>query len=130
MNEIPIPQAILDTVKNNTISDFDLALEVPTYNWEIDIETYSLLPMKDGYKAVMNFYHPGATTPPKYYMLEVEKSEKLMLPNGDHIDCWVLFTDYGGTQPSRFWYTMKDQNFIKMEGQYGKVAIRKSRLFE
>lgn len=118
----------LDSVKDNVVKDLNIQLEVPTYVWEIDLETYSLLPMKKGYQAVMNFYHPGGPAP-AYYTLKVEKDEKLKLPNGEVLDCWVLFTDYGGTQPSRFWYTKKGQNFVKMEGDYGQVKIRKKRLY-
>ncbi len=119
----------LDTLVDNDLTDFKVDLEVPTYNWEIDIETYSLLPMREGYRAVMNFYHPGASTPPGYYLLEVEGSEQVTLPDGSSLDCWVVFTDYGGTQPTRFWYTKKGQNFVKMEGMYNQVAIYKLRVY-
>ncbi len=119
----------LDSVSKNTQMDFELALEQPTYNWEVDLETYSLLPMKKGYHAVMNFYHPGGNTPPGFYHLKVTGSEKLKLPNGKSLDCWVIFTDYGGTQPTRFWYTKKGQNFVKMEGQYNQMTILKERIF-
>lgn len=119
----------LDSVANNQQRDFKLDLIEPTYNWEVDLETYSLLPMKEGYHAVMNFYHPGGQTPPKYYHLKVTGSEKLILPDGREMDCWIVFTDYGGTQPTRFWYTKAGQNFVKMEGTYNRMTIRKERLF-
>lgn len=119
----------LDTVADNSLSDFAVPLSVPTYNWEIDLETYSLLPMREGYRAVMNFYHPGGS-PPGYYLLEVKGTEQLALPGGQMLDCWVLFTDYGGRQPTRFWYTKGTQQFIKMEGQYQHLKIRKVRLMD
>lgn len=119
----------LDTATNNSAAEFKLTLNTPTYNWEIDLETYSLLPMRTNYTAVMNFYHPGSSTPPDYYTLKVVGSEKLRLPDGRQLDCWILFTDYGGTQPSHFWYTKKGQNFVKMEGKYNQLTIRKERIF-
>ena len=119
----------LDSVVNNQKAQFNLTLEEPTYNWEVDLETYSLLPMKAGYEAVMNFYHPGGSTPPKFYKLKVEGEDKVELPNGGFIDCWVIFTDYDGTQPTRFWYSKKQQNFIKMEATFNNVTIKKVRLF-
>ncbi len=119
----------LDSVSDNSQKDFELELTEPTYNWEVDLETYSLLPMRKGYHAVMNFYHPGGSTPPGFYHLKVTGSEKLRLPNGKLMDCWVVFTDYGGSQPTRFWYTKKGQNFVKMEGQYNQMTIRKERIF-
>lgn len=66
---------------------------------------------------------------PAFYNLKVEGGDKLTLPNGETLDCWVIFTDYGGTQPTRFWYTKKGQNFVKMEGQYNQVKIYKTRLY-
>lgn len=119
----------LDSANDNKQKDFELKLNEPTYNWEIDIETYSLLPMKEGYHAVMNFYHPGASTPPNYYHLKVIGSEEIVLPDKRTMDCWIVFTDYGGTQPTRFWYTKKGQNFVKMEGKYNQLTILKERIF-
>lgn len=120
----------LDSVQNNARKDFNLPLDMQTYNWEIDLETYSLIPMKAGYQVAMPFYHPGSPSVPKYYLLKVEGSEKLKMPNGQVLDCWIIFTDYGGTQPTRFWYTKKGQNFVKMEGQYNQLKIHKVRLFD
>lgn len=119
----------LDSATDNKQKDFSLALNEPTYNWQIDLETYSLLPMKKGYHAVMNFYHPAAQTPPKYYHLKVIGSEELVLADKRKMDCWIVFTDYGGTQPSRFWFTKKGQNFVKMEGQYNRLTILKERIY-
>lgn len=118
----------LDSAKENSKTDFSLELSEPTYNWEVDLETYSLLPMKKGYEVVMNFYHPGGSAP-GFYHLKITGSEKLKLPNGKMLDCWILFTDYGGSQPTRFWYTKKGQNFVKMEATYNTLKIRKVRLF-
>lgn len=119
----------LDSASDNKKEGFQLVLDEPTYNWEIDLETYSLIPMKAGKEVVMNFYHPGGTTPPKFYKLKVEGEDKIELPNGKWLDCWVVFTDYGGSQPTRFWYTKKDQNFVKMEANFNGMIIRKVRLF-
>ena len=119
----------LDSADNNKQKGFRLDLKTPTFNWEIDLETYSLLPMKKDYHAVMNFYHPGGSTGPKYYHLKVIDSEKLLLPDGSKVDCWIVFTDYGGTQPTKFWYTKKGQNFVKMEGKFNKVSVNKRRIF-
>ena len=119
----------LDTANDNSKVDFSLPLEESTYNWEIDLETYGLIPMRKGYEAVMNFYHAGGSTPPAFYSLKVEGSEKVALPDGSELDCWVLFTDYRGTQPTRFWYTKKGQNFVKMEGRYNQLTIHKVRIF-
>lgn len=119
----------LDSVVDNQQKDFELKLNEPTYNWEIDIETYSLLPMTEGYHAVMNFYHPGGNASPNYYHLKVIGSEEIVLPDKRKIDCWIVFSDYSGVQPTRFWYSKKGQNFVKMEGKYNQLTIRKERIF-
>ncbi|MEO1097320.1 MAG: hypothetical protein AAFX57_06145, partial [Bacteroidota bacterium] len=61
--------------------------------------------------------------------VEVERSEELELPGGSKLDTWVLFIDYNGTQPTRFWYTKETQDFVKMEGDYNGTKIVKARLF-
>ncbi|MBO3699577.1 hypothetical protein [Roseivirga sp. E12] len=119
----------LDTVTDNNRKDFALVLDQPTFNWQIDLETYSLLPMEEGYHAVMNFYHPGSQTEPKFYHLKVIGSDMVLLPDSRSMDCWIVYTDYGGTQPTRFWYTKKGQNFVKMEGKYKQLTILKERIY-
>lgn len=119
----------LDTATGNTLSGFKQVLNMPAFNWEIDLTTYAALPMQEGFEAVMPFYHPGGS-PPAYYHIKVEGQEALSLPDGKTLDCWVLFTDYGGRQPTRFWYTKGLQRFVKMEGQYRQLAIQKNRLFD
>lgn len=119
----------LDSAVDNSQKDFELALSEKTYNWQIDLETYSLLPMTEGYHAVMNFYHPGSSSEPKFYHLKVIGSDTIQLPDSRSMDCWIIFTDYGGTQPTRFWYTKQGQNFVKMEGQYQQLTILKERIF-
>lgn len=120
----------LDTVSNNAEAGHKLELEEPIFNFELDLNTFSMLPMKKGYKAVLRFHHPGSkTTKPNWYKIKVEGSEKLKLPGDKELDTWVLFMDYNGTQPTRFWYTKKDQEFVRMEGNYNGVKIYKTRLF-
>ena len=119
----------LDTVKNNAEEGYNLSLEEPVFNFELDLNTFSMLPMRNGYTAVLRFHHPGSkTTKPDWYKIKVEGSEKVRLPGGKELDCWVLFMDYHGTQPTRFWYTKSGQEFVKMEGNYNGVKIYKTRL--
>lgn len=121
----------LDTVSNNAEEGYNLTLEEPVFNFELDLNTFSMLPMQEGYKAVLRFHHPGSkSTKPDWYEIKVEGSEKVKLPGGKELDTWVLFMDYNGTQPTRFWYTKKGQEFVKMEGNYNGVKIYKTRLFE
>ncbi|MEM9859183.1 MAG: hypothetical protein AAF843_17620 [Bacteroidota bacterium] len=120
----------LDTAVNNLEADYSLQLEEPIFNFEIDLETFSALPLTEGYQAVLQFFHPGSTYKgPEWYLISVERSEELVLPSGLRVDTWVLYMDYNGTQPTRFWYTKKGQDFVKMEGDYNGTKIVKTRLF-
>lgn len=120
----------LDTVKNNAEEGYHLDLQEPIFNFELDLETFSMLPLEEGYKAIIQFYHPGGTfIGPAWYEIKVEGSEKLIMPGNKYIDTWVLYMDYNGAQPTRFWYTKGDQKFIKMEGNYNGVTIYKTRVF-
>lgn len=120
----------LDTVSNNAEVGYNLVLDESIFNFEIDLETFSLLPLKENYKAALHFFHPGSTFGgPDWYLIEVIGSEELILPGGKKIDTWILFMDYNGTQPTRFWYTKKNQEFIKMVADYNGTKIYKTRLF-
>lgn len=120
----------LDTATNNLEAEYSLKLDEPIFNFEIDLETFSALPLEEGYQAVLRFFHPGSTyVGPEWYLIRVEKSERLALPSGLYVDTWVLFMDYNGSQPTRFWYTKEGQDFIKMEGDYNGTKIVKARLF-
>ncbi|GAB5410393.1 MAG: hypothetical protein BalsKO_27580 [Balneolaceae bacterium] len=120
----------LDTVKDNSEKGYNLDLEKPIFNFELDLTTFSMLPMREGYRAVLRFHHPGSkTTKPDWYEIKVEGSEKIEIPGEKEVDTWILFMDYNGTQPTRFWYTKEGQEFVKMEGNYNGVKIYKTRLF-
>lgn len=120
----------LDTVSNNAEADYSLELDESIFNFEIDLETFSLLPLKQSYKAALHFFHPGSTFGgPDWYVIEVIGSEELILPGGKKVDTWILYMDYNGTQPTKFWYTKKNQEFIKMVADYNGTKIYKTRLF-
>lgn len=120
----------LDTVSNNAEAGYSLELDESIFNFEIDLETFSLLPLKQSYKAALHFFHPGSTFGgPDWYVIEVIGSEELILPGGKKIDTWILYMDYNGTQPTKFWYTKKNQEFIKMVADYNGTKIYKTRLF-
>ncbi|MEI9809379.1 MAG: hypothetical protein WDO16_16750 [Bacteroidota bacterium] len=49
-----------DSVADAGNKGFKQALTETSYNWELDLETFPLLPLKEGKTFVMNFYHPGS----------------------------------------------------------------------
>jgi len=119
----------LDSAKNNIEKDFSINLPEPTFNFEIDLETFSVLPLAKGKEFAVNFYHAGGSSAPSWYTIKVERSERLDVEGLGNVDTWVLFMDYHGVQPTRFWYTKESHEFIKMEGEFNGTKIYKQRLF-
>lgn len=120
----------LDSVNDNAAADYNLKLDYPVFNFEIDLETFACLPLEKNRKFVIPFFHAGSTySSPKYYHLIVDRDEELTIDGLGKVDTWVLFMDYDGTQPTYFWYTKKDHRFIKMEADYKGVKICKVRKF-
>ncbi len=119
----------LDTAANNLAADYQLELPFPVFNFEIDLETFSILPFEENKTFLLPFFHAGSKSQPAFYVIKVEKLEKLDISGKGAVPCWVLFMDYGGMQPTRFWYTKKDRQFVKMEATYKGANIFKVRKF-
>jgi hypothetical protein len=107
-----------DTVKtNNTQKDFSLNFATPNFNWNLDIETFEMLPLAAGKTFAINFYDAGSGTP-AYIIYKVIGSEILMMPDNHKVDCWMLFneSDYKGQHATQtFWISKKSQEFLKEE---------------
>lgn len=120
----------LDTASNNAAADYSIDLDYPVFNFEIDLETFALLPMKQDAIFAIPFFHAGnAYSPPAYYKMTVEGKESIEIAGIGKKKCWVLFMDYGGKQPTRFWYTADARQFVKMEAEYNGLQIFKIREF-
>jgi hypothetical protein len=113
----------LDSAADNVAADYIQALSEPVFNFEIDLETYSILPFEAGKTIYMPFHHAGSHyTEPGWYKYTVS-SEQINVDGLGEVATWVLHTDYKGTQPTKFWYTKKDRKFIKMEADYKGMKI-------
>lgn len=111
-----------DSVANNKKASFDLQGHTPL-NWELDLETFSLLDLKEGKSFFINFYHPGGRSGPKLYEYKVVGSEKLRMVDGKHVDCWKLRIDYSPKSYAVFYISKKDKEVLKMEEDFG-IGIR------
>jgi len=111
-----------DTVEGNARKAFSLKFDAPNYNWNLDIETFEMLPLAAGKSFLINFYDAGLD-PPKYVLYKVVGSEELVLMNGEKTDCWKLGTD--GTDPrsgaysETYWISKKGHEFLKEEDAFG-----------
>lgn len=120
-----------DTVQGNTSKSFKLALKVPCFNWNLDIETFEQLPMAAGKSFAISFYDAGLGEP-KYELYKVVGSEVLVMLDNTKIDCWKLET--GGKAPNgiaytqTFWLSKKGHEFIKEEDKFGPNMRTKIKL--
>jgi hypothetical protein len=119
-----------DSVAENAKKDLEVISQVPTLNWEDDLEIFSTLPIKKvGQRFIMHFYHPGGRLAPAYYEYAVIGSEKIKSIEERSIDCWQLRIDYGQNRGwAIFWIDKKSQEVLKMQEFFGTGYRYKVRL--
>lgn len=106
-----------DSVLNNSEKGFSLDFKVPNFNWNLDIETFEMLPLAKGKVFAINFYDAGLD-PPEYIIYKVIGSELVKTYGDELVDCWKLSTD--GTHDKEyysetFWISKKTHEFLKEE---------------
>jgi len=109
-----------DTVANNTRKGFTLDFKLPNFNWNLDIETFEMLPLAAGKTFAINFYDAGLS-PPEWVLYKVIGSEIISTLNNEKIDCWKLFTEgeYKGNKFSEtYWISKKDHEFLKEQDSF------------
>lgn len=106
---------------NNKAADFKLAFDRPNYNWNLDIETFEMLPLKAGKTFAIRFYDAGLE-PPAYVTYKVTGSEVLQTLNNQPVDCWKLFTEGDsprGHYSQTFWISKAGHELLKEEDSFG-----------
>ncbi|MFI5161667.1 MAG: hypothetical protein ACHQHN_10345 [Sphingobacteriales bacterium] len=109
-----------DTVVQNLQKAFSLDFKLPNFNWNLDIETFEMLPLAAGKTFVINFYDAGLS-PPEYATYKVIGSEIINMLNNQKVDCWKLFSegDGNGTHYTEtYWISKKNHEFLKEEDSY------------
>ncbi|WP_298733354.1 hypothetical protein [uncultured Chitinophaga sp.] len=110
-----------DTVQGNAQQDFELAFDRPVFNWNLDIETFEMLPLADGKRFAISFYDAGLS-PPAFVLYQVNGSEMLHTLDRRQVDCWKLVTQ--GTDPrgkaysQTFWISKKGHELLKEEDAF------------
>jgi hypothetical protein len=106
-----------DSLAQNRQKGFSLDFKTPNFNWNLDIETFEMLPLGKGKTFAINFYDAGLN-PPRYVIYKVTGSEMLTMLNNEKVDCWKLITegDSKGVHYSEtFWISKKGHEFLKEE---------------
>jgi len=110
-----------DTVVGNAAKGFALDFSKPNLNWNLDIETFEMLPLAAGRAFAINFYDAGLD-PPQYVVYTVTGSEVIQTLDGQQVDCWKLSTE-GQAKTTHYsetyWISKADQEFLKEEDVYG-----------
>ncbi|GGA89196.1 DUF3108 domain-containing protein [Puia dinghuensis] len=110
-----------DTVPDNARKGFSLAFTEPNLNWNLDIETFEMLPLAEGRSFLINFYDAGLD-PPQYQRYTVKGSEKVTLQDGVQMDCWILSTEgkspTGTEYTETYWISKKEHAFLKEEDHF------------
>lgn len=116
------------SLENNSKADFSMEQVAATLNWELDMETFGLLPLQKGRTFRLNFYHPGSKTPPSVYDYTVTGEETLTDVRGEPLECWVLHIQYGDEGDANFWIAKDSRETMKMVERWGKHHRYKVRL--
>lgn len=109
-----------DSVAQNLQKGFSLDFKLPNFNWNLDIETFEMLPLAPGKTFAINFYDAGLD-PPAYVSYHVIGSEVIQTLSNEKTDCWKLATegDYKGTHYSEtYWISKKNHEFLKEEDSF------------
>lgn len=105
----------MDEVPDNVRKGFSVADPGPSYNFETDMELLQMLPLGPGYEVSIPFYDPGLQSP-KRYIFKVAGAERIHMPDGRLVDCWVVTADYGRPDPpTRFWFDKRTQVLLREE---------------
>lgn len=114
-----------DTVASNSSKEFSLDFQSPNLNWNLDIETFEMLPLGAHKVFLINFYDAGLS-PPAEAVYTVTGSE-IINYGGREVDCWKLFTA-GQSQNTKYtetyWISKKDHEFLQEKDEYGDGLYR------
>jgi len=119
-----------DTVAINTQKTFALDFSAPCFNWNLDIETFEMLPLAAGKTFAINFYDAGFGKP-EYVLYKVTGSEVIATLDNQKVDCWKLVneSDNGRRHATQtFWISKKNHEFLKEEDSFGGAYRYKVKL--
>jgi hypothetical protein len=113
-----------DSVAINEAKTYSLNFKAPAFNWNLDIETFEMLPLAAGKTFAINFYDAGSR-PDDYVIYKVIGSEVLTLLDNTKVDCWKLQTagksPNGANYTQTFWIGKKSHEFLKEEDDLGAM---------
>ncbi len=109
-------------VANNSRNGFSMESLPQTLNWELDMETFPMLPLAAGKSFDIHFYHPGSRQEPQAYTYTVIGEETLHDMAGHPIESWLLSITYGEQGKGTFWIAKDNKRVIKTEEKFGNFV--------
>lgn len=106
-----------DSVAGNQKKGLVLAFDRLNLNWNLDLETFEMLPM-DRYKIfAINFYDAGIDTPQRLVYKVVGEESISLYGSAAKVPCWKLFmeADYKGMRFTESFWVSKDSHELLME---------------
>ncbi|MBS1553729.1 MAG: hypothetical protein JSU09_02280 [Bacteroidetes bacterium] len=92
-------------------------------NWHLDLETFPLLPYKNGVTFLIPFYDPGTASKYQTVAYTVTGSVQLVGYDSQKIDCWLLEHNSKGNKEV-FWISKKTKEVLKLEQELNKTMYR------
>lgn len=92
-------------------------------NWHLDLETFPLLPYRNGVTFLIPFYDPGTGSGLMQVAYTVTGSEELIGYDDQKIDCWILVHESKGNREV-FWISKKTKEVLKLEQQFNGTMYR------
>jgi hypothetical protein len=92
-------------------------------NWHLDLETFTLLPFREGVTFVIPFYDPGTASLFQQVTYTVAGSAELIGYNDQKIDCWLLAHEDKGNKEV-FWISKKTKEVLKLEQEINGSLYR------
>jgi hypothetical protein len=92
-------------------------------NWHLDLETFPVLPYREGAIFEIPFYDPGTASSLTRVIYTVTGSAELVGYNDQKIDCWLLTHEEKGNKEV-FWISKKTKEVLKLEQEINGTIYR------
>lgn len=122
MNGTVLSEADTARARKLSYEAFKSSLQTEKFNWHIDLETFPLLPFRQGVTFVIPFFDPGPS-PLTYAAYTVTGSAKLTGYDDQLVDCWLLSHESEGNK-ELFWISKKTREVLKLEQEINGTLWR------
>ncbi len=102
-----------NSVKNERTAYTSFASSVGQYylNWHLDLEVFSMLPLRKNTTFLIPFYEFGYDTPRNIPYTTI--GEDVLVYSGKKIECWLLYHEEKGSKET-FWISKKSNEVLKL----------------